>query len=191
MNDLKRFRPVFLFLLRFVGVYVAGNLLYGWYIGSYAPYVDPATRSVGTQVAAVLRWLGNETWAFGSLVDPVAYLMDGQRRVLDVYEGCNGINVMIVFVAFLVGWGKMPKRYWWFPLAGLALLHIANLARVAGLFGVALNFPKAFYFVHKYFFTGILFVILFILWLIWIRLLRRWDALKPVADGSSENHNSN
>ena len=180
--DLKRFRPVFLFLLRFVGVYVAGNLLYGWYVEAARPYADGATLFVGRQVAAILNVMGYQTWMFGSLVDPVAYIVDGNKRVLDIFEGCNGLNVMIVFLAFLVGWGKMPRKYWWFPVAGILFIHLCNLARVCGLFWVALNYRESFYFMHKYLFTGILFVIVFLMWLLWVRLTEGRLRLKPDND---------
>ena len=178
----KDFKPVFLFIFRFLLVYLLLGVIYDFYIRSYGPLVDPFTHSVGIQSAKILSWMGFNTWAFGSLVDPFVYLMKDNRRVVDVYEGCNGLNVMIVFISFIVAWKRFPIRLTWYPVAGLLLIHCCNLVRVCGLFGIALNYPQQFYFMHKYLFTGSLFLIVFLLWIGWILLLRKNDQSKDQAD---------
>ncbi len=53
-----------------------------------------------------------------------------------------------------------------------------NLARISLLFWVALYLPDLVYFVHKYLFTAILFVIVFVLWIVWVR---KFSQLKEVS----------
>jgi len=95
-------------------------------------------------------------------------IFDGQSR-LAIYEGCNGINIMIIFVAFLIAFGPISKPLWIFMLAGIFILHIMNLGRIALLFWVVLYLPDFVYFTHKYLFTAVLFVGVFVLWIAWIK----------------------
>src|SRR5690606_20854765 len=89
--------------------------------------------------------------------------------ILAVYEGCNGINVMIIFVAFLLAFGPMVKAMLWFLPLGLFMIHMMNLVRITLLFWVSIYVESLMYFTHKYFFTATLYVVVFILWVWWVK----------------------
>jgi exosortase family protein XrtF len=91
--------------------------------------------------------------------------------ILRVYEGCNGINVMIVFVAFLFAFQGLSRRGSVFILIGLMIIHLANLLRIVLLFWVAKEYQIYFYYVHKYIFTAILYVIVLLLWWVWVKAI--------------------
>jgi exosortase/archaeosortase family protein len=57
----------------------------------------------------------------------------------------------------------------WFVPTGLLIIHVVNLARIGLLFFVAEYQPDFMYFTHKYFFTAILYIIIFLLWMIWVK----------------------
>lgn len=166
---LREFLPTILFLAKFIGLYLVANLLYGVYVSSYGPGPDPATNSVSRQTSAVLNGCGWETSALDNARKPTTEIAYGGRDILSIYEGCNGINVMIIFVAFLLSLGPLNKTLLWFIPAGLLVLHMSNLARITILFWVSLYEPDFMYFLHKYLFTAALYVVTFILWVIWVR----------------------
>ncbi|MBT1688316.1 exosortase family protein XrtF [Dawidia soli] len=169
------FRPTIFFLLRFVGLYVLTNMLYGFYITAYHPKPDPITHTVTVQTAAVLR----AVWAVrakdhGS--QPVTNLVFEERSVLAVYEGCNGVNAMLMYLAFILAFGPWRKPMLWFIPIGIVVVHVMNLLRISLLFVVSRFLPDAMYFVHKYLFTAFLYAVIFGLWLIWIRKFTRQTA---------------
>ncbi len=162
------------FLGIFLGVYLVGNLLYGFYVEWHYPWVDPATRWVADQSAALIQlFFGNVISMIQDTVNPTVLLIENGKSILRVYEGCNGLNVMIVFVAFIMAFDGVGKRGILFCLVGCVLIHIANLGRVTLLFVVAKNYQHYFYFIHKYLFTAILYVIVFVLWWIWVAKIKR------------------
>jgi exosortase family protein XrtF len=165
----KEFRPTIFFLLKFVGLYLVGNLVYGAYITSYHPRPDPVTHAVSIQTSGVLQAMG---WSVTAADDPykaTTLLAYHEQDILAVYEGCNGINIMIIFVAFLLAFGPYKRALLWFVPLGLVIIHGMNLARIAGLFFVSRFLPGLNYFTHKYLFTAFLYVVIFVLWLYWIR----------------------
>src|SRR5690606_32127519 len=167
--SIKEFKPTIYFLLKFVGIYLVGNLLYGLYITSYEPRPDPVTHVVTDHSAGVLRACGVPVDAKDREKKPrtdISYM--GKAR-LSVYEGCNGLNTMIIFVAFLVAFGPLSRPLLWFIPLGLLIIHLANLARITLLFFVAEYRPSAMYFTHKYLFTAVLYVVIFILWIWWVK----------------------
>lgn len=186
MSILHQFKPALLFLARFLAVYVVGNVLYGLFIESYGHHPDPATRVVTQQTAALLRATGEEVTAEDNPFGAQVLINNDGGTVLRVFEGCNGINVMIVFVAFIVAFGGPLRKMAWFTLMGLLVIHLANLLRVSLLYVVATRFEEYFYLYHKYLFTAILYVLVFGLWVSWVGIRRATLPVNgPVHDGQA------
>ncbi len=167
---IREFKPALLFLSKFLGIYISANILYGIYIDHYYPQSDPATSWVANQVAAIISISGTSVQ---TQLNPnkatISLFEEGANDVIiNVFEGCNGINVSIVFVAFLVAYQGTAKRTVVFALIGLLIVHVFNLARIILLFQQARNHSPYFYYVHKYLFTAILYFVVVVLWWLWI-----------------------
>jgi exosortase family protein XrtF len=179
MKDLK---PAIRFVIVFVVLYLALNVLYGFWIRSYGNYPDPVTEIVTNQTSTILNLLGEETTTTPKPGTASVTILVGMRSALNVYEGCNGINVMIVFVAFIFAFGGKVKSMAWFIPLGIVLIYVANLGRVTGLYFIAEYWKEYFYYVHKYAFTAFIYVFVLILWWWWIEKisdLSLRDLLKP------------
>ena len=168
-EEIKEFKPTILFLVKFVGFYLICNLLYGLVITSYYPRPDPATRIVTNQTAATLNACGWETTIRDHEKKPTTSIIYKDKAILAVYEGCNGINTMIIFIAFMVALGPYVKQMLWFIPVGLIAIHLTNLGRIALLFYVSQYQPQFMYFTHKYLFTAILYFVVFVLWVWWVK----------------------
>ena len=164
----REFRPAFIFLGKFLGLYIVGNLLYGLYIKAYNPVADPVTWAVTAQTSACLNILGSQISLIQDAFKPSIGMIENEESVISVFEGCNGLNVMIIFVAFVVAFGGPRKAMLWFIPVGLLVIHIVNLLRIGLLYYTAQYYAHYFYYVHKYFFTAILYFIIFALWALWV-----------------------
>lgn len=165
---IKEFKPALFFLAKFIGIYVVGNVLYGLYIESYGDRVDPATEWVAHQTSGVLHLFGEDTNVASMPDTPTVGLNGRKESGLTFYEGCNGINVMIVFVSFMVAFSGPWRKLTVYILLGLISIHVANLIRLAMLFLVTLHWEHYFYYFHKYLFTAIIYSFVFGLWALWI-----------------------
>ena len=181
-KEIARFKPVFVFIGTFLFLYVIGNLAYGWMIESYRPAADPFTREVTRELASCLSWFGFDavTWETADHHDIRVFW--NNRNVIAVYEGCNGLNVLIVWWSFLLAIGPRVGRMWWFGLGGSIAIHALNLLRLLLLFAVAVYWPRQFYFVHKYLFTAFIYFFVFAGWLWWLHLNRTSDAAEPSSE---------
>src|SRR5688572_12022010 len=163
MSVLREFKPAFIFLGKFLGIYIVGNLIYGVFVESFGNQPDTVTSAVTKQVSVILSWFGEQSSIVNSLGKPNVLLQNSCDTVISVYEGCNGINMMIVFVGFILAfWGK-KKVILPFILIGLVVLHISNLIRILLLYYAAVTLENYFYFIHKYLFTAALYLIVFML----------------------------
>jgi exosortase family protein XrtF len=170
---IKEFKPALLFLVKFLGVYFVGNIVYGLYIEGFGNVADPMTVWVSNQTVTILNLLGlNSETLVDDLAPKIRLLLD-DHSVLSIYEGCNGLNVMIIFVAFLAAYSGNMKRLLWFVPFGLLMIHLMNLTRIVLLFFVAEYYEGYLYFTHKYLFTAVIYVGILILWYWWITKLSK------------------
>lgn len=172
---LRQFKPALRFVGLFLAVYLVGNTCYGIWIQHLSPAPDPLTVGVTRQAARLLSAYHPPVEAVVNPAGPTVFLNQQGDTRLNVYEGCNGINVMIVFLAFVVAFGGPWSRAAWFLPLGLGLIHLANLLRLVLLFEVVVRFPDYFYYVHKYLFTASLYVGVLLLWAWWVLLNRTAD----------------
>jgi len=165
---IKEFKPALFFLVKFLIVYFIGNIAYGLYIESFGNSADPMTAWVSNQTTVILNLMGFNTETLADDFAPKIRLLLDDHSVISIYEGCNGLNVMIIFVAFLAAYSGNIKRLLWFVPLGLLVTHLMNLTRIVLLFFVAEYYEDYLYFTHKYLFTGIIYVGILILWYWWI-----------------------
>jgi exosortase family protein XrtF len=171
MKDiLIKYKPALRFLGIFVGLYLLLNTFYGLWIQHYYPQVDPFTVSIAKQVAALLTLFGQEFSANAEIASANVALWLNNQVVVYVFEGCNGINVMIVYLSFLVAYKGRTRQFLLFFFGGLTLIYLLNLVRVGLLAEVALFYPEQLYFFHKYLFTGFIYAVVFVLWYYWVKI---------------------
>jgi exosortase family protein XrtF len=161
-------KPSFFFLARFLAFYLVVNFLYGWWVTAYEPGPDPATVSATHQATFLLHVAGYDVKNVRHSSKAAERILLVEKSVLSVYEGCNGINVWIIFVGFVFAFSGISWRVAAFLLVGSVIIHLANLGRIIFLFFISLNYPDALYFFHKYFFTAGLYLIVFVMWYYWI-----------------------
>jgi exosortase family protein XrtF len=165
-------KAIIVFLVKFIGLYLLLNTIYGFWIESYRPAPDPLTRIVTRQSAWIISVFESDISTTPSDGPNIPVTQNGQR-VISVFEGCNSLNVMIVFLSFVVAFSGRWKETIIYCLAGLGAIYLMNLGRVSMLFFVAKYYPNGLYFFHKFAFTGGLYVVVFIMWYVWIQRLKR------------------
>lgn len=165
---LKEFKPALRFVGIFIAVYLVLNFIYGLWIESVRPSPDRATILVTEQTSVFLNAIGEDVQERIDAGTPTVSLLKKSETVLRVYEGCNGLNVMIVFISFLLAFGGGKKKIIWFLPLGLFIIHLANLMRITLLYYIAEYWQSYFYYVHKYLFTAAIYLVVFLLWWIWV-----------------------
>ena len=175
MSLIREFRPTILFLLKFGLIFGLGSMLYSTWVNGYnkqdPPSVDPATELVGQQTYKVIRGLGYPVHLWHPISGKTVgiYLEGFEDDSIGVFEGCNGVNIMILFMAFVVAFGGKWQRMLWFIPSGVVAIHLFNLLRLASLTIMASLSQSFFHFFHKYAFTGVIYLFVLLLWVLWVK----------------------
>tara|TARA_R110002020_G_scaffold41067_4_gene121054 strand:+ start:10297 stop:10842 length:546 start_codon:yes stop_codon:yes gene_type:complete len=172
---LEKYKTVIRFVVLFMGSYLLMSVLYGLYLkvsenGNYFP--DFVTNLVAKQSSAVLDAFGyNSILVPDSIAQGMLLTVDNKYTV-NIVEGCNSISVIILFIAFVIAFAENFKKTLLFLFAGVVLIYIVNLLRIAILTVALYKYPQYENLLHSVVFPGIIYSMVFILWMIWVRMLK-------------------
>lgn len=168
-NIFFKFRPIINFLLIFLLLFFIFSVVYDLYLHRFEDKTDAMSSYVGRQAAGLLKMAGFDAFAIDMHADKSTHVgIDGFARV-KVIEGCNGLSVMILFVAFLLGFPGKPKNMAWFIPTGLLVIHLFNVLRVAMLGWAVYRFGETGYPIYKEMFTASIYLLVLALWYLWVQ----------------------
>jgi len=171
MGVFQKNRAFFLFLAKFAISYLILSGLYWLYLSQYDAdllQTDGMTHSVAKQSGWLIRWFGE-----GAFIEPhesqACYrLYVNNQRVARIVEGCNAVSVMILFAAFIVAFSTTFKRTLLYILAGLIIIHVLNILRIA-LLGLGIFYYRDYApFLHDVVFPLFIYGVVFVLWVAWV-----------------------
>ncbi len=133
-------RPAALFLISFAVLLVSFYLLIAWNPVNDAVIV-PFTAGIARVSALVLN-------AFGEGVTVVGTRMSSSRFAVDVENGCNGVEAMLLLVSAVLAFPSRLRPKITGILIGFLLIQLLNLVRVVSLFWLGAHNPRLFQIFH-------------------------------------------
>ncbi|WP_347373064.1 exosortase family protein XrtF [Aequorivita sp. Q41] len=173
-NLFNKYKTVVQFVALFLGTYLVLGILYSIYLktseaGAYFP--DFITNLVAEQSSAVLAGFGYNSTLSPGQIDNAMLLTINNEYSVSIVEGCNSISVLILFVAFIIAFSEKFKKTFLFIFSGIVLIYIVNILRIAFLVVALHKFPEHENLLHSVVFPGVIYGIVFILWMVWVRML--------------------
>ena len=169
---LYKYRAIFRFLGLFLGTYLLLGFFYAFYLHYFQQnnHPDFITELVAKQSSMLLSGFGFA----GSVVPdggmPAMTLLVNNMPVATIVEGCNAVSIIILFVAFLISFAQDFKKTILFLFVGMVLIYSVNIIRIALLSFLLYKYPEHTEFLHGVVFPGIIYGMVFLLWIIWIRI---------------------
>ena len=169
---IKQNKAVVKFLLIFFGSYIILALLYQAYLRfipfeNYHP--DYVTHQVAKQSYWIIDALGYETYFVKHPEINNMMLAINDKYVVRIIEGCNSLSVIILFMSFILAFGKGFKKTFLFILFGSILIYVLNLWRIALLTLGLYFYPEYKTLMHDIFFPLFIYGVVFLLWIYWVK----------------------
>ena len=174
-------KPIRLFLVKALVIFLSWKLIYRLFLYD-SRYLDQAiTSHLGNASILLINSLGNlEGFTTKRVTD--FYIIDGisvkeessaiyhnDRMVLHIANACNGIELMVLYMGFII---CMPSRFWRkliYIIIGVIILDFVNVLRCTGLIYLREYYHVYFQFAHRYLFNTIVYSSTFIMWMIYSR----------------------
>ncbi len=173
----EQFPPqVRIFLLRGLVLFGIWKFVYLFFWAQPRTLDGPLTNTVGSQsvwilnqvyqtkgfkatpVVAVTRMEGDYQISKVSKIDK-----DG-KHLLNIADDCNGLELFILYVGFILSMPASVKRKVIYLIAGVFIIHLVNLLRCVGLSALLMHWDRYFDLAHHYIFKVMVYSTIFVLW---------------------------
>ena len=165
--------PVRLFLSRALIIFVVWKLLYHLFLYPIGFPDKLLTNLTGVSTSFLYRNLMNEPVIFfrdelrSGVKMAVVYIQN--KRVIGVADGCNGLELYVLFIAFLFCIPTNIKRQIAFTLIGTAVIFISNGFRCFALAWLFLHNYSWANFAHHYLFKMVIYSMIFYMWIVYVK----------------------
>jgi len=155
----RRYRREITFLVLFI-VLLGGSftLISIQWVNDHA--IEPLTAGIAQVSGAMLDLIGQNVTMHGTVIK-------GPRFAVNIRNGCNGIEAMLIFLAAVVAF----PASWRSRLLGLGLgilaIQVVNLIRVVALFLTGTYFPSLFDASHTVIWQTLVILSGVLLWIFW------------------------
>ena len=137
--------------------------------GNYHP--DFVTHFVARQSTGLISKLGYDAEIIAHETKPQMVLNMNGSYLASIIEGCNSISIIILFIAFIVAFAQRFKKTVFFIFVGSLLIYVVNVFRIVILAIALYHYPEQEKLLHGVVFPGIIYGMVFLLWMLWIKKL--------------------
>lgn len=165
------------FLKRAILLFVIWKLAYMYLFSEKRVLDGPLTQLVAVQTVQLLNLFSSDNpyhyynyegkavdadgvsqGSFGSMV------MFRQWKLVGIGDPCNGLQLLVLYVGFILAMPVALKRKLYFTFGGLLGIHLINVVRCAGLSLWTMHWHGSFDFAHHYLFKAVVYSAIFLLW---------------------------
>jgi exosortase/archaeosortase family protein len=176
-QELQHFpKPVRVFILKVVVFSLLWKCLYVFVL--YEPRIldEPLTDYVGQNSAWVLNKLYHSDTFNAELlvtksqfegqtvIGKASHIYFNKRLVMFIADGCNGLELFVLYLIFIFALPATFKRKLFFVVAGLFIIHFVNILRCVGLVALLIHYDEYFNIAHHYIFKMAVYLSIFFCW---------------------------
>lgn len=176
--------PIRLFLGKAFLFFVIWKIIYSFFLFDNQIVDKFLTTHVGEASVKVLNSLGTMsgfTAINESVVEPLygelqafnmSVIYHNDVRILNIANACNGLELLVLYVGFIVCMPSSFKRKLFYIVIGVILIDIVNILRCVGLIHLREYFHAYFDFAHHYVFKVMVYSSTFVLWIVFTRKIK-------------------
>jgi exosortase family protein XrtF len=170
-------KPVKYFLAKALAIAVVWKLIYLLFLMNSRILDGPLTNHVGVSSVSVLNRLSGLD-DFSAHINVDTTIMEGQfqisivskimhhnHKVLHIADGCNGLELMVLYSGFIFCFPSNGSKKLWYILFGVIIIDSMNIFRCAALGFVKEYYHPYFNISHHFFFKAIIYSVIVILWI--------------------------
>ncbi len=167
---LKRYKAVFVFLLKMAALYTAWTGVYMLILKPDKTLDQAIIHNLIKASEYLLNIFGYKTFT----TDKIVGIENTSGLIISAV--CDGLDLFVLFSIFILAFPidtlqtKFKILYkLGFILFGIFIIHALNILRIISLAVIELKSPSSLEFNHSYTFTLIMYVVIFLMWMYWVK----------------------
>lgn len=161
------------FIIKSLMIFIFWKIIYHSLLQPFRIIDKPLTDFTTTKTVQVYNNLNKNSDLFyiqNKQSNRGTVIIKKNTKVIGIDDGCNALELMIIFVAFLLCIPtKRIKRLISFIIGGLLLIFILNLIRCYLLIYIHFQYPSIMDFAHHYFFNIVVYAVIFVFWVQYLK----------------------
>lgn len=154
------------FLIRGTLLFIAWELIYNFIVIPYKVPNDQLTALVVYGTGKILNLFYNQV----TIID--ANIFINNNPSIFVAESCNGLELIVLYIGFMLCLPTSAKRFWAFTVVGFIVITILNIFRCAALAALYYNHHPLADFAHHYAFKLIIYIVIFYGWVLYSKQIK-------------------
>lgn len=149
------------------------SIFVGWYV-IYELWLLPDGRldewlalNIVSVTAGIVDIFGYEVWTVNRIIGI------GENGGIELVDGCTGISAIGLFIGFIFAYPGDWKNRISFSFLGIGIIYIVNIVRIVVLVITQEEWIEFFDFTHDYSTTTIFYIVIFLMWMIWVKFSDR------------------
>ena len=164
-------RPVVIFFIKAFLLFVAWKALYIFLLLPGRTLDGPLTRFVGHATAGVMNMMeGRTVYSAVEATESMDIRRNGEQT-LRVADACNALELMVLYIGFILCFPAAGRRKALFILTGCLLITLFNVLRCVALVLIFVHYRAYLDFSHHFLFTFLIYAFIFLLWYIFTKKL--------------------
>lgn len=174
-------KPIRLFLAKALLFFVVWKIIYIGFLLKSKVVDHQLTTHIGNACVEILNnWTSmsgfravreakSSIYEGETTTEIASLILHNDKRVLYIADLCNGLELIALYIGFIV---CMPSSFWRkvrYIIIGVIILDVVNIARCIGLIYLQEYYEYYFDIAHKYIFNITVYSVTFILWVIYTR----------------------
>ena len=182
VRELLQPSPIRTFALKALGIFVLWYVLYELWLLPDGRLDHWVALRVIDGAAFATKLMGFEVWMQGRVVTIAG------NNGIEMVDGCTGISAIGLFLGFIWAYPGQNRSRVYFSLMGIATIYLVNILRITTLMLMQEWTPQFFDCTHDYSTTTIFYLVIFFLWMLWVRIADGFEDLET--QPASQEHSS-
>ncbi len=129
---------------------------------------DLITSGVTAGINFFFNTSSHVSWIADAVL-PANIIKHHGRSIFYIYDVCNGLDLIVIYLGFIILLPASLKRKIAFTLGGIAALIIANIIRCILLYWIYTHYRQGFEMNHHYVFTFLMYLVIFCGWILFTK----------------------
>lgn len=157
-------RRLLFFLLKGLTLFIVWRIAYEGYLKPNGTLDHGLTKILVEATFFIMKPLYSSI----SILDYTIFI--DKKPVITFATGCNGLELLVLYISFLLCYPTNWKRVVFYTILGLIVINVMNVLRCAGL--AVWYYQKLPYwdFMHHYLFKMVIYAVNFYLWVSYTKL---------------------
>jgi len=162
--------PVRLFFMKAMLIALVWNFVNHFFL--YESLNNFLTNHVGQSASAVLNRFSGMKGFFSVFNGTKSQIYREGNKVMFIANGCNALNLMVLYVGFIICIPSTVIRKLYYILIGVVCIDLLNIFRTYLLAYLKEYYNAYFNFAHHYVFTILVYTAIILMWLVFTRKTR-------------------